>query len=69
MGETLSDAIGVYANGVPSDAAEIAAERRCHFDAEYGDHKVAVSLGGITMIYNVTVRSEPVFSASETFST
>lgn len=64
-GETIEDAIEIDADGVPPQAAELAAAKLCQKDVEWSDHTVVVSWGETTVKYHVECRSEPVFTASQ----
>lgn len=65
LGETEEDAKLSHAASAQM-AATNAADRQCSRDVEWCDHVVSVRLpGGELAVFDVTVRSEPIFEARE----
>lgn len=64
QGEEPADAKPVKDATIPEDAAELAAARRCHYDAEWDTHIVCVIGEGDPKTFEVTVESVPYFHAS-----
>lgn len=69
QGEDVTDAKPVKDATIASDAAELAAEKRCHYDAEWDSHIVCVLGGDTPETFEVTVESVPYFHASLMTST
>lgn len=65
LGETKDD-VATWGADTPREAAEKAAADRCKRDVEWRDLVVSMLLpGGEEATFDVTVESQPIFSASE----